>query len=161
MTNDLKFLNLANFLYPLNFAVNDYALISFLYSNVILIFLQINRSALQFRLNQTDYPSSRCSPRCKFNEIKKEVGSVICCWTCTKCPKWHIRPTEYKCLACPEGTIPSKDLKVCQELPLEYLKFFSPGALSAACLASFGIITTLFVMAVFCRRWDTAVVKGH
>ncbi|CAH1156098.1 unnamed protein product [Phaedon cochleariae] len=124
--------------------------------------LQLNMSAVQFKMGQPIPPESVCSLPCLIGQAKKYVEGESCCWHCFNCTQYQIRhPTDpTQCEKCPQGTIPDKHHIECIDIPEEYLQPDSGWAIGAMALSSSGIFVTNFVLGVFIKYNETPVVRA-
>uniref|UniRef100_A0A3Q2XM19 Metabotropic glutamate receptor 1 n=1 Tax=Hippocampus comes TaxID=109280 RepID=A0A3Q2XM19_HIPCM len=111
--------------------------------------------------NDSDVILSVCSEPCQKAQIKViRKGEVSCCWTCTPCKDNEFVFDEYTCRACPLGSWPTDDLRGCEPIPVQYVRWADPEPVAAVVFACLGLLATLFVTAVFIKFWDTPVVKS-
>ncbi|XP_070582844.1 vomeronasal type-2 receptor 26-like [Erythrolamprus reginae] len=113
--------------------------------------------------NQTR-PISTCNPSCLpgFWKEKKE-GEKFCCYNCVPCPEGKISSQKdtNDCLKCPEDQYPSRHHDYCI---LKTIIFLSYKDLLGACLAFFALffsLLTLFLLGIFIKHRDTAIVKAN
>ncbi|KAM9781667.1 glutamate receptor, metabotropic 5a [Syngnathus typhle] len=111
--------------------------------------------------NDSDVILSVCSEPCQKAQIKViRKGEVSCCWTCTPCKDNEFVFDEYTCRACLLGSWPTDDLRGCEPIPVQYIRWGDPEPIAAVVFACLGLLATLFVTAVFVKFWDTPVVKS-
>ncbi|XP_061659851.1 glutamate receptor, metabotropic 5a [Syngnathoides biaculeatus] len=111
--------------------------------------------------NDSDIIRSVCSEPCQKAQIKViRKGEVSCCWTCTPCKDNEFVFDEYTCRACMLGSWPTDDLRGCEPIPVQYVRWGDPEPIAAVVFACLGLLATLFVTAVFIKFWDTPVVKS-
>ncbi|XP_060068565.1 metabotropic glutamate receptor 6-like [Ylistrum balloti] len=125
--------------------------------------MKINQQVddLVFRMDEEpEHPESVCSKDCAFDEAYKIIDGDTCCWSCVKCDGHRYLPNKFNCAACPMGTIPSYDRKRCSTIPMSYLNYSNPIAITAMTFSTLGIMATGFVMLVFLRFNDSPIVKA-
>ncbi|XP_061559474.1 glutamate receptor, metabotropic 5a [Phycodurus eques] len=111
--------------------------------------------------NDSDLIRSVCSEPCQKAQIKViRKGEVSCCWTCTPCKDNEFVFDEYTCRACMLGSWPTDDLRGCEPIPVQYVRWGDPEPIAAVVFACLGLLATFFVTAVFIKFWDTPVVKS-
>ncbi|XP_076026854.1 glutamate receptor, metabotropic 5a [Genypterus blacodes] len=111
--------------------------------------------------NSSDIIQSVCSEPCQKAQIKViRKGEVSCCWTCTPCKDNEFVFDEYTCRACVLGSWPTDDLKGCEPIPVQYVRWGDPEPIAAVVFSCLGLLFTLFVTSVFIKFWDTPVVKS-
>ncbi|KAM9846404.1 glutamate receptor, metabotropic 5a [Aulostomus maculatus] len=111
--------------------------------------------------NDSDIIQSVCSEPCQKAQIKViRKGEVSCCWTCTPCKDNEFVFDEYTCRACVLGSWPTDDLRGCEPIPVQYVRWGDPEPIAAVVFACLGLMATLFVTSVFIKFWDTPVVKS-
>ncbi|XP_053703177.1 metabotropic glutamate receptor 5-like isoform X1 [Synchiropus splendidus] len=104
---------------------------------------------------------SLCSQPCQKAQIKViRKGEVSCCWTCAACKENEFVFDEYTCRACLLGFWPTDDLRGCEPIAVQYMRWGDPEPVAAVVFACLGLLSTLFVTAVFIKFWDTPVVKS-
>ncbi|XP_061755356.1 metabotropic glutamate receptor 5-like [Nerophis ophidion] len=111
--------------------------------------------------NQSRLIKSVCSEPCQKAQIKViRKGEVSCCWTCTPCKDNEFVFDEYTCRSCLLGSWPTDDLRGCEPIPVQYVRWGDPEPIAAVVFACLGLLATLFVTSVFVKFWDTPVVKS-
>nr|XP_057943509.1 metabotropic glutamate receptor 5-like [Doryrhamphus excisus] len=111
--------------------------------------------------NDSDVITSVCSEPCQKAQIKViRKGEVSCCWTCTPCKDNEFVFDEYTCRTCVLGSWPTDDLRGCEPIPVQYVRWGDPEPIAAVVFACLGLLATLFVTSVFVKFWDTPVVKS-
>ncbi|XP_061818850.1 glutamate receptor, metabotropic 5a [Nerophis lumbriciformis] len=111
--------------------------------------------------NQSRLIKSVCSEPCQKAQIKViRKGEVSCCWTCTPCKDNEFVFDEYTCRSCLLGSWPTDDLRGCEPIPVQYVRWGDPEPIGAVVFACLGLLATLFVTSVFVKFWDTPVVKS-
>ncbi|XP_057668815.1 metabotropic glutamate receptor 2 isoform X2 [Diorhabda carinulata] len=124
--------------------------------------LQLNMSAIQFKMGHPTLPESVCSLPCLRGQAKKYVEGERCCWHCFNCTQYQIRhkddPTH--CTKCPMGTLPDKYHEYCEDIPEEYLQPVSGWAIGAMAFSSTGILITIFIFGVFIKHNETPIVRA-
>ena len=105
-------------------------------------------------------PKSECSEQC-FAGTRKSTTSP-CCWKCFPCPRGTVNtiPGAESCVECPREKRSNEAKTACVDLPLANLSYSSAGGISILAFSVVGIIVALFSFAVFCRFWNTPIVKA-
>ncbi|GAB6033504.1 Metabotropic glutamate receptor 8 [Chamberlinius hualienensis] len=119
--------------------------------------LYLNWEQLKWKGNAS-VPSSICSNDCEMGHHRSFEGSK-CCWKCVPC-----RDDEYifndTCIPCLLAYRPSDDKTGCVRLPTEFMAWGSPWAIIPITFASFGIVVTLLIIAIFMRYNSTPVIMA-
>ena len=105
-------------------------------------------------------PKSECLDQCP--EGTRKSTTSPCCWQCVPCPRGTINtiPGSENCIECPRGKRVNGARTKCVDLPLINMKYSSLGGIVVLVFVSLGIVGTFFSFAVFCRFWNTPVVKA-
>ena len=125
-----------------------------------------NRKQLRFYKNMhwdsanDNPPKSECLEQCP-EGTRKSITSP-CCWQCVPCPHGTINaiPGSENCIECPRGKRSNEARTMCVDLPLVNMKYSTSGGIVILAFASLGIAVTIFALAVFCRFWNTPIVKA-
>ncbi|XP_038075805.1 metabotropic glutamate receptor 2-like [Patiria miniata] len=121
--------------------------------------LQLNTSAVRYRLMDDKFPKSSCWRPCSHNEMKfKRDGE--CCWSCLPCEQYEFLQDEFTCTECPNGTKPTDNLTECTNIQERYLQPNTSSAISALVFATIGEFATIFTACIYIRHRDTPVVKA-
>ena len=105
-------------------------------------------------------PRSECVEQCAAG-TRKSITSP-CCWECIPCLPGSVNPHNGSeiCTRCPKETY-SNELKTrCLDLPLVNVKYSNSGGAAIFAFAGGGICITLFTFTVFCRCWNSPIVKA-
>ncbi|XP_030855903.1 metabotropic glutamate receptor 7 [Strongylocentrotus purpuratus] len=105
-------------------------------------------------------PASVCSLPCAHGHIRKKREGDECCWVCTKCEYQQYRHDEWTCRNCTQGTLPDENRTGCDDIFIEYLHWSSPWAIVPVVMSILGILSTLYVIAVFVYYNDTPVIRA-
>ncbi len=105
-------------------------------------------------------PRSFCSESCPSGEIRTNIDSQQCCWTCRSCDIFHITINETTCSSCSEKEIPNSDFTKCIPIEKEYLSAHNIIAWPALILSSIGLLMTIYTIVIFIRFSQTPVIKA-
>ncbi|VBB26288.1 unnamed protein product [Acanthocheilonema viteae] len=92
-----------------------------------------------------------------------EEHDEICCWACGKCEDYEFLANETTCVDCGEGWWPTADRKSCFNLAqfnLKYIRWSSWYSIIPILFAVIGICSTIAVIVIYSRNYDTPVVKA-
>lgn len=105
-------------------------------------------------------PKSECSEQCSAGTRKSTTSP--CCWRCFPCPRGTVNtiPGAESCVECPREKRSNEAKTACVDLPLANLSYSSAGGISILAFSVVGIIVALFSFAVFCKFWNTPIVKA-
>ncbi|KAJ7370630.1 hypothetical protein OS493_031045, partial [Desmophyllum pertusum] len=105
-------------------------------------------------------PKSECLDQCS-GGTRKAITSP-CCWQCVPCPGGTINPIpgSENCIECPKEKRTNEARTECVDLPFINMKYSSSGGMVILVFIALGIVGTLFSFAIFCRFWNTAIVKA-
>ena len=105
-------------------------------------------------------PKSECSEQCLAGTRKSTTSP--CCWKCFPCPRGTVNtiPGAESCVECPREKRSNEAKTACVDLPLANLSYSSAGGISILALSVLGIILALSSFAVFCKFWNTPIVKA-
>ncbi|XP_064106613.1 uncharacterized protein LOC135215628 [Macrobrachium nipponense] len=109
-------------------------------------------------------PASVCSEPCSYNEFKSfvETGDDTqrCCWICIECEEDEFLLNETTCQRCQRGYWPNQNKTGCEAIEVKYILWNDEESIAALCLATLGMLATLFVMIVFIKHNHTPIVKA-
>ncbi|CAF0813590.1 unnamed protein product [Adineta ricciae] len=105
-------------------------------------------------------PRSFCSKPCHPGEIRTNIDSQQCCWTCRACETFSIAINETACQACPEKEVPNADSTKCIVIPEEYLSPRDIIAWPALILSCIGLLMAVYTVVIFIRFAQTPVIKA-
>uniref|UniRef100_A0A8C9GDJ1 Taste receptor type 1 member 2 n=1 Tax=Piliocolobus tephrosceles TaxID=591936 RepID=A0A8C9GDJ1_9PRIM len=108
-------------------------------------------------------PVSMCSKRCQLGQKKKPVGIHICCFECIDClPGTFLNQTEdeYECQACPSNEWSHQREASCFKRRLAFLKWHEAPTIVVALLAALGFLSTLAILVIFWRHFQTPMVRS-
>lgn len=111
--------------------------------------------------NQEERPQkSECSEQCSAGTRKSTTAP--CCWKCIPCPRGTVNmiPGAETCVECPREKRANDAKTACVDLPLANLSYSSAGGISILAFSVVGIIVALFSFTVFCKFWNTPIVKA-
>lgn len=105
-------------------------------------------------------PKSECSEQCSAGTRKSTTSP--CCWRCFPCPRGTVNtiPGAESCVECPREKRSNEAKTACVDLPLANLSYSSAGGISILAFSVVGIIVAFFSFAVFCKFWNTPIVKA-
>nr|BBF45503.1 taste receptor type 1 member 2 [Trachypithecus cristatus] len=108
-------------------------------------------------------PVSMCSKRCQLGQKKKPVGIHICCFECIDClPGTFLNQTEdeYECQACPSNEWSHQREASCFKRQLAFLEWHEAPTIVVALLAALGFLSTLAILVIFWRHFQTPMVRS-
>ncbi|CAF1277359.1 unnamed protein product [Adineta steineri] len=105
-------------------------------------------------------PRSFCSESCPPGEIRTNIDSQQCCWTCRTCELFHITINETACSPCSEKEVPNSDFTKCIAVAGEYLSAHNIIAWPALILSSIGLLMAIYTIVIFIRFAQTPVIKA-
>lgn len=104
-------------------------------------------------------PVSHCSDPCKPG-YKRYTAVGECCWVCIPCDLYEYTPNETECFPCGLGRVPNASKNGCRDLPIEYVMWHTMWAVVPVCVALMGVMSTMFVVAVFMKFNSTPVIMA-
>ncbi|KAL4662537.1 hypothetical protein H8957_014632 [Semnopithecus entellus] len=108
-------------------------------------------------------PVSMCSKRCQLGQKKKPMGIHICCFECIDClPGTFLNQTEdeYECQACPSNEWSHQREASCFKRQLAFLEWHEAPTIVVALLAALGFLSTLAILVIFWRHFQTPMVRS-
>ncbi|XP_003814485.3 taste receptor type 1 member 2 [Pan paniscus] len=108
-------------------------------------------------------PVSMCSKRCQSGQKKKPVGIHVCCFECIDClPGTFLNHTEdeYECQACPNNEWSYQSETSCFKRQLVFLEWHEAPTIAVALLAALGFLSTLAILVIFWRHFQTPIVRS-
>ncbi|CAF1137318.1 unnamed protein product [Adineta steineri] len=105
-------------------------------------------------------PRSFCTESCPPGEIRTNIDSQQCCWTCRTCELFHITINETACSPCSEKEVPNSDFTKCIAVAGEYLSAHNIIAWPALILSSIGLLMAIYTIVIFIRFAQTPVIKA-
>ncbi|KAF5294721.1 hypothetical protein FQA39_LY00205 [Lamprigera yunnana] len=118
--------------------------------------LELNLTILQWRDFDTT-PKSVCSDTCPNGHIKNYQDQ--CCWACVSCREDAFVNND-TCQSCSPGYGPNDSKTGCIKLEALVLEWLNPWVMVPVVFSSFGILCTLFTIAVFIRYNRTPVIMA-
>ncbi|XP_020605520.1 extracellular calcium-sensing receptor-like [Orbicella faveolata] len=105
-------------------------------------------------------PKSECLDQCP-EGTRKSITSP-CCWQCVRCPRGTVNTFSgsENCIECPRGKLSNWARTKCVDLPLINIKYSSFGGIVVLAFLALGVLGTIFSFAVYCRFWNTPIVKA-
>ena len=105
-------------------------------------------------------PKSECLDQCP-EGTRKSITSP-CCWQCVRCPRGTINTISgsENCTQCSPGKRSNEARTKCVDLPLINMNYSSLGGIVVLAFLALGIMGTLLSFAVYCRFWNTPIVKA-
>lgn len=104
-------------------------------------------------------PLSSCTPFCKLGEGRTPRQSEgVCCYECRNCSERSVS-NGTRCITCKEGFQPSKNLSVCEPLPLAEPLSHVAAIILSSLLAGF-LLLLIFTGSVFFYYRQTTIVKS-
>ncbi|XP_031232807.1 taste receptor type 1 member 2 isoform X2 [Mastomys coucha] len=108
-------------------------------------------------------PVSMCSKSCQPGQMKKPVGLHPCCFECLDCPPGtylNRSADEFNCLSCPGSMWSYKNDITCFKRRLAFLEWHEVPTIVVAILAALGFFSTLAILFIFWRHFQTPVVRS-
>ena len=105
-------------------------------------------------------PPSFCTKACRRGEIRANVDSQQCCWSCRTCELFHISVNETLCIPCSDREIPNENFTRCLPIDEEYLSMSNLIAWPALILSSIGLLMAIYTITIFIRYARTPVIKA-
>ncbi|XP_074236265.1 taste receptor type 1 member 2 isoform X1 [Saimiri boliviensis] len=108
-------------------------------------------------------PVSMCSKRCQSGQKKKPVGIHTCCFECIDCPPGTFlnqTANEYDCQACPSNEWSHQSETSCFKRRLSFLEWHEAATIAVALLAALGFLSTLAILVIFWRHFETPMVRS-
>ena len=105
-------------------------------------------------------PRSECVEHCAAG-TRKLITSP-CCWQCIPCLPGSVNRHNGSeiCTPCPKETYANQQKTRCIDLPLINVKYSGLEGAVILAFAGGGIFITSFTFSVFCRRWNSSIVKA-
>ncbi|XP_042636192.1 taste receptor type 1 member 2 [Orycteropus afer afer] len=122
----------------------------------------VNVSPIYWSTPNNMIPLSMCSKSCRTGQRKKPVGLHPCCFECIDClPGSFLNQSdEFDCQPCPKYEWSHRNDISCYKRRLAFLEWHEAPTLIVAVLASLGFLSTLAVLVVFCRHFQTPMVRS-
>ncbi|XP_008587677.1 PREDICTED: taste receptor type 1 member 2 [Galeopterus variegatus] len=108
-------------------------------------------------------PVSMCSKNCQPGQRKKSVGIHPCCFECLDCvPGTFLNKTsdEYECQLCPSNEWSHSRSTSCFKRRLAFLQWHETSTIAVTLLASLGFFSTLAILVIFWRHFQTPIVRS-
>ncbi|KAG8290470.1 Metabotropic glutamate receptor 1 [Homalodisca vitripennis] len=83
-----------------------------------------------------------------------------CCWVCVPCDRHEVLVDELTCRPCRPGYWPNTNKTVCDQIPIEFVKWSDTEAVVSIAFSCLGFLSTFLTASVFVRYNDTPVVKS-
>lgn len=116
---------------------------------------------IQWNTGRSSVPVSRCSEDCTagFYYVKSDVA---CCWSCLKCSDGYYKNSvgNTNCNKCPNGYISNDNRTECVKQEEDYLRWGSALSIVLLVVSFLGLVLIVFVIVVFRKYSQTAVVKA-
>ncbi|KAF6345799.1 taste 1 receptor member 2 [Rhinolophus ferrumequinum] len=108
-------------------------------------------------------PVSTCSKDCQPGQKKKAVGIHPCCFECLDClPGTFLNATadEFDCQPCPNNEWSHRKDTSCFKRRLAFLEWHKVPTIIVAILAALGFLSTLAILIIFWRHFQTPMVRS-
>ncbi|XP_069495785.1 extracellular calcium-sensing receptor-like [Ambystoma mexicanum] len=106
---------------------------------------------------------SVCSESCLpgYRKAARE-GEPVCCYDCVPCSQGEISngTDAVTCLKCPDMQWPNERRDECIDKLIEFLSYEEPLGLILVITASLGALLSAFILCIFIKYQDTAIVKA-
>ncbi|XP_012512382.1 PREDICTED: taste receptor type 1 member 2 [Propithecus coquereli] len=122
-----------------------------------------NISYISWHTPNNTVPVSMCSKSCQPGQRKKPVGTHSCCFECIDClPGTFLNQTadEYDCQSCPNNKWSHRSGTSCFRRRLAFLEWHEAPTIIVAMLAALGFFSTLAIMVIFWRHFQTPMVRS-
>ncbi|XP_066485603.1 vomeronasal type-2 receptor 26-like [Tiliqua scincoides] len=109
-------------------------------------------------------PGSTCVESCHVGHSKTvREEKAICCYDCTPCPDDMIsnQTDAAHCDKCPEDQYPNKNQDQCIPKQTAFLNYEEPLGISLVSIAVSFTATTVMVILIFLKNWNTPIVKAN
>ncbi|XP_032092386.1 vomeronasal type-2 receptor 26-like [Thamnophis elegans] len=128
-------------------------------------FFLIHQDKIQWHHGFTQLPPfSLCNEPCPLGKRKNKIeGRKFCCYSCARCPEKMISrqmDTE-NCDRCPEDQFPNTAHDECIPKTMNFLSFEEPLSITLVSLSLLFSFSTVLVLAIFIKQWDTPIVKAN
>ncbi|KAM6216933.1 taste receptor type 1 member 2 [Rhynchocyon petersi] len=126
----------------------------------------MNISSIFWNTPNNTVPLSRCSKSCQTGQKKKPVGLHPCCFECIDCSPGSFlnQSDEFDCQPCSNYEWSDKNDVACYKRRLTFLEWHEAPTIVVALLTILGFLSTLAILAVFWRHFQTPMVRsagGH
>ena len=116
---------------------------------------------LQWPGDREDPPQSLCSLPCGVGHQPQRVpDQEQCCWECKPCLGENTASSGEECYECEDKYMPNRERSDCVAIPLTFFTPPGPWAVIILLLTCVGIITTVFVTAMFVIFHKKKVIKA-
>nr|XP_006980981.2 taste receptor type 1 member 2 isoform X2 [Peromyscus maniculatus bairdii] len=108
-------------------------------------------------------PMSMCSKSCQPGQMKKPVGLHTCCFECVNClpgTYLNLSADEFNCLPCPDSMWSHMNAITCFKRLQAFLEWHEAPTIVVALLASLGFFSTLAILLIFWRHFQTPMVRS-
>ncbi|XP_066485552.1 vomeronasal type-2 receptor 26-like [Tiliqua scincoides] len=109
-------------------------------------------------------PRSTCVESCRVGHSKTvQEGKAICCYDCTSCPDDMIsnQTDAAHCVKCQEHQYPNKNQDQCIPKQIAFLNYEEPLGIGLVSIAFSFTATTVMVILIFLKNWNTPIVKAN
>ncbi|XP_029442843.1 LOW QUALITY PROTEIN: vomeronasal type-2 receptor 1-like [Rhinatrema bivittatum] len=126
--------------------------------------VRINMSSIMWNSRDSQVPRSVCSKSCLPGYRKAaRKGEPPCCFDCIPCSMGEISNDidMTDCMKCPTDEWSNEKRDQCIPKVIEFLSFDQPLGLTLTLLSAFCSLLTAFVLCIFIKHRDTAIVKAN
>ncbi|XP_066485521.1 vomeronasal type-2 receptor 26-like [Tiliqua scincoides] len=109
-------------------------------------------------------PGSTCVESCRVGHSKTvREGKAICCYDCTACPDDMIsnQTDAAHCIKCPEDQYSNMNQDQCIPKQTAFLNYEEPLGIGLVSIAFTFTATTVMVILIFLKNWNTPIVKAN
>ncbi|XP_064137440.1 taste receptor type 1 member 2 [Loxodonta africana] len=121
-----------------------------------------NISPVSWNNPNNTIPLSMCSRSCQAGQRKKPIGLHPCCFECLDCPPGTFlnQSDEFDCQPCPNFEWSHKSSTFCYKRRTVFLEWDEAPTIVVAVLAALGFLSTLAILVIFWRYFQTPMVRS-
>ncbi|XP_069333501.1 taste receptor type 1 member 2 [Eulemur rufifrons] len=122
-----------------------------------------NIGSIAWHTPNNTVPLSMCSRSCQPGQRKRSMGIHPCCFECIDClPGTFLNQSadEYDCQPCPSTKWSHRNATSCFKRRLAFLEWHEVPTIFVALLAALGFLSTLAILLIFWRHFQTPMVRS-